>query len=49
MKTHSSGANYREVSNSVSWATFTDNQLMVVGGWTTGDEECASVEFGTVI
>ena len=25
------------------------NQLMVVGGWTTGDKKCDSVEFGKVI
>jgi hypothetical protein len=30
-------------------AVLPDNQLMVVGGWTTGDKECDSVEFGTVI
>ena len=29
-------------------AILPDNQLMVVGGWTTGDKRCDSVEFGTV-
>ena len=29
-------------------AVLPDNQLMVVGGWTTGDKYCDSVEFGTV-
>ena len=29
-------------------AVLPDNQLLVVGGATTGDEECDSVEFGTV-
>ena len=32
-----------------SSAVLPDNQLMVVGGWTTGDKECDSVEFGTVV
>ena len=30
-------------------AVLPDNQLMVVGGWTTGGKKCNSVEFGTVI
>ena len=29
-------------------AVLPDNQLMVVGGWTTDDKICDSVEFGTV-
>jgi N-acetylneuraminic acid mutarotase len=28
-------------------AVLPGNQLMIVGGWTTGDERCDSVEFGT--
>ena len=30
-------------------AVLPDNQLIVVGGWTTGDKKCDSVEFGRVI
>ena len=30
-------------------AVLPDNQLMVVGGWTTGNKKCDSVEFGRVI
>ena len=30
-------------------AVLPDNQLMVVGGWTTKDNKCDSVEFGTLI
>ena len=30
-------------------AVLPDNQLMVVGRYTTGDKKCDSVEFGTVI
>ena len=29
-------------------AVLSDNQLMVVGGWTTGNKRCNSVEFGIV-
>ena len=29
-------------------AVLPDNQLMMVGGWTTGGKKCDSVEFGTV-
>ena len=29
-------------------AVLPDNQLMVVGGWTTGDKDSDSIEFGTV-
>ena len=30
-------------------AVLPDNQLMIVGGWTTGDMPSDSVEFGSVI